>query len=268
MVNDQFSGSTPQFDTAEYSGQAAQCRSCKQTVAGSYYRVNGMVACPRCLEALKRRLPRDTHQTYVRALLFGGGAAVLGLVLYAVFGIITGLMIGYVSLAVGYLVGKAMKLGSQGAGGRRYQIAAAALTYAAVSIAAVPISIVQLSKHQPARFAQSRSDRAPSSAESGAGSTAVSEAPAPEGGTPDDPRARSTRSVAATVGTLALLGLASPFLELQDPVRGLIGLLILFIGIRIAWRMTAGPLLRITGPFSVPTAGMGFPAAARETNAG
>ena len=62
-------------------------------------------------------------------------------VLYAGFTIVTGLYIGYVSLAVGWLVGKAIMLGSKGIGGRRYQIAAVVLTYAAVSLAAVPIAI-------------------------------------------------------------------------------------------------------------------------------
>jgi len=55
---------------------------------------------------------------------------------------------------------------------------------------------------------------------------------------------------AALVG-LALVGLASPFLELQDPFHGLIGLVILFVGIRIAWQLTAGPKVDILGPFVV-----------------
>jgi hypothetical protein len=65
------------------------------------------------------------------------------MILYAAFGIITGLVIGYLSLAVGYIVGKAILFGSGGIGGRRYQIAAALLTYVAVSIAAIPMGIAQ-----------------------------------------------------------------------------------------------------------------------------
>jgi hypothetical protein len=48
---------------------------------------------------------------------------------------------------------------------------------------------------------------------------------------------------------VALLGLASPFLELQNLFHGLIGLVILFVGIRIAWQLTAGPKLEVLGPF-------------------
>jgi hypothetical protein len=51
------------------------------------------------------------------------------------------------------------------------------------------------------------------------------------------------------LGVLALIGLASPFLELQDPFHGIIGLVILFVGIRFAWQQTAAPKIDIVGPF-------------------
>src|SRR5580693_4560017 len=79
------------------------------------------------------------------------GAAIAGLVGYAAFGIITGIQIGYISLAVGWLVGKAMRTGSRGIGGLRYQIAAALFTYAAVSMAAIPIYFSQISKDKSTR---------------------------------------------------------------------------------------------------------------------
>lgn len=51
---------------------------------------------------------------------------------------------------------------------------------------------------------------------------------------------------------LALLGIASPFYQLwhTGPSFGWgIGIVILIVGIRIAWRITAGRLLQIYGPF-------------------
>jgi hypothetical protein len=44
-----------------------------------------------------------------------------------------------------------------------------------------------------------------------------------------------------------LIGLASPCLELRDPTQGFIGLTILLVGIRIAWRITAGTSARFIG---------------------
>src|ERR1700733_5489208 len=141
---------TPQFGTAEYAGVsgAERCKSCSQSIGSQYYRVNGALTCAYYGEQAQLRTPKDSHQTFVRGLLFGVGGAVLGLIIYAGFGIITGLMLGYISLAVGYIVGKAIMKGTNGIGGRRYQIAAALLTYAAVSLSAVPIGISQIVKHQ------------------------------------------------------------------------------------------------------------------------
>ncbi len=144
--------STPQFGTAEYKSSSGpdRCKSCDTTLTSRYFRINGALACENCAERLKQQVPKDSHQAFVRGIVFGLGGAFLGLILYAAFGILTGLVIGYVSLAVGYIVGKAIKMGSGGMGGRRYQIAAALLTYSAVSIAAIPIFISQIVKDKKA----------------------------------------------------------------------------------------------------------------------
>ncbi len=86
----------------------------------------------------------------MRALLYGVGAAVAGLILYATFAIATGIIIGYVARfpGVGWMIGTAMMKGSNGIGGRRYQITAVLLTYAAVSMAAVPVWIHYANKHR------------------------------------------------------------------------------------------------------------------------
>ncbi|MFZ0200700.1 MAG: hypothetical protein WB523_04110 [Candidatus Sulfotelmatobacter sp.] len=62
-------------------------------------------------------LSTDSHANFVRGLIYGMAAAIAGLILYATFEIMTGLIIGYFSLAVGWMVGKAMMKGSNGQGG-------------------------------------------------------------------------------------------------------------------------------------------------------
>ena len=98
MTCDRLSNPAPQFATAEYAGAsgAERCQSCKKSIGSQYYRVNGNFACAYCGEQAKLRLPQDGHQAYVRGLLFGTGGAILGLIGYAAFGIITGLMVGYI----------------------------------------------------------------------------------------------------------------------------------------------------------------------------
>jgi len=207
---------------------------------GSYYRVNGAVACERCKEQLDAQLPKDGHAAFVRGLMFGVGGAILGLILYSAFGIITGLEIGYISLAVGYIVGKAMNMGSRGIGGRRYQVVAVILTYAAVSMSAIPIGISQYAKEKKAQ-PQAHVPKPPS-ADHESVNPELAPTPAPQ---PEKPK----MGLGAALAGLAVLGLASPFLELQDPFHGVIGLVILLVGIRIAWQLTANPKIEILGPF-------------------
>lgn len=258
MTNPAFDG-TPQFNKAEYIGEsgAEHCSACHQPIAGSYYRVNGQMACPTCASQANALNPNDTHATFVRALLFGAGGALLGLILYSAFGIITGLVIGYLSLAVGYVVGKAMMMGSKGVGGRRYQVAAVLFTYAAVSLSAIPMGVAYAVKHRQERKATEHSDADASEEQKNlerefGKSEPVPSQSAPVTNTPSAPPRKAsptTASIAAGLGYLALVGLASPFLELADPVHGFIGLIILVVGIRIAWRMTGARRAEIDGPF-------------------
>jgi hypothetical protein len=242
MSNDSLTNPVPQFGTAEYSGKPGVdcCKTCNQSLGSPYYRVNGVLTCAYCGEQAKLRQPKDSHQTFLRGLLFGVGGSILGLVLYSAFGIIAGLVIGYISLAVGYIVGKAMMKGSGGVGGRRYQIAAVALTYAAVSMSAIPMGISQYIKQQKEQKHGLVKLAPPPN---------ISSQPSPLTGTspyvaPPEPSAAKPCAVGndttppqvpeshkpkmgfgTALGMLAMAGLASPFLELQDPLQGAIGLI-------------------------------------------
>jgi hypothetical protein len=235
----------PSFDKAQYTFAPAsgpdQCTLCQQPIAASYYRLNGNMACEPCATKAKPNLPADSHAAFTRAILYGIGAAIVGMIGYALFEIATGIIIGYLAIGVGYLVGKAMKRGSNNRGGRRYQIAAALLTYASVSMAAIPVAIHSYKNHKPAHTAT-----APSNATS-------NQFPLPgETATRPEPKPQPLNPGKALL-ILAGIGLASPFLELADGFGGIIGLFILFLGIRAAWSLTAGTdssAPDISGPYS------------------
>lgn len=234
----------PQFGTAEYKGATSgeQCKGCKQPISGSYYRVNGVMACEKCAQQIQAQAPKDTHAAFVRGMLFGVGGTIAGLIVYSLFGIITGIVIGYVSLAVGWLVGKAIRMGSKGIGGRRYQIVAVAFTYAAVSMSAIPMGIAQYMKEKKQKVVVTQPQgnvNSPSASSGGATGKPVSGAAT----------AKEKMSVGAAIGALVFAGLASPFLELADEPGGIIGLVILFVGMNIAWKLTAAPKLEVMGPF-------------------
>ncbi len=198
---------TPQFGTAEYAPADSKmsCAACRQPISGPYFQIKSSPVCGSCAEKVRAQAIPDSHAAFVRALAGGIVGALVGLGLYVAFALATGLIIGYVSLAVGFIVGKAMHMGSGGVGGRRYQLTAVLLTYLAVSMSAVPIAIAQT---------------------------------------------HASIDWAKAVGPLAWVGIASPLLDLRDPVQGLIGLVILFVGIRFAWRFTADRTVKVSGPYA------------------
>jgi hypothetical protein len=236
------SSSVPQFSTAEYANVrgSERCGICGKGIAWEYFRINNQIACGKCAAEAKQGQLTDSHAAFTRGLLLGAGAALLGLILYATFTIATGLYLGYVALGVGWLVGAAIKKGAGGIGGTRYQVAAVLLTYASISLASIPILISYSLKHHHAR-------QQPTAQISASDSSSASE-------TSDAPNGEAEhRQVdwTAAIGQLALWGLASPFLQLRDPVHGLIGLVILFVGLRIAYRLTAARALTVDGPYRV-----------------
>ncbi|HTS36289.1 MAG TPA: hypothetical protein VMH04_11485 [Candidatus Solibacter sp.] len=244
MVDTLFGSSTPQFGTAEYATRSDQCHFCQQPLSGTYYKVNGALACGSCADRVKSEKARDTHSAFVRAVAAGIGAAIAGLIAYAVISIILqGWVISYMSFGVGWLVGTAMIKASGGTGGRRYQIAAVLLTYAAVSMAAIPIWIYLARNHHPQQTEQQKLRAEQRQLEKENGQKPSEPAPEAE---PQKPRI----TLGAWLVKVSLLGLASPFLELEGNFFwGLIGLFILFIGLKIAWRLTAGRPIEILGPF-------------------
>jgi hypothetical protein len=131
------------------------------------------------------------------ALLYGIGAAVVGAFGYALIGL-TGFMVSIVSIAIGYIVAKAMMTATRGVGGQPYQIAAVVLTYLSASVGRV-IDIL----YQAHKAGYSLSQISPT--------------------------------------FLVSYSLFGPFLRLtHDLGWGLMGLLILFYGLRTAWQMAAG----------------------------
>jgi hypothetical protein len=147
---------------------------------------------------------------FTRAIVFGIGGAIAGAIINALFIGLTHINLGYIALLIAYLVAKAMTIGSRGQGGRNYQIAALILTY--LSVAAAHSMLAWWQIH------------------------------------------REGTSVPLNLHNLILLakyGLQSPFLRFQDSaVSALIGLFILFIGLRAAWRMTSGIPGAVRHPFA------------------
>ena len=125
-----------QFERADFTAPvAAQCSGCQQPLAGEYFSANGQVLCAACAENLRAQLggTGSSAGRFLQAALFGGGAALLGGAIYGAVMAYAKSEWGIISIAVGFLVGKAVRQGSGNRGGWRYQLLAAALTYAAIA---------------------------------------------------------------------------------------------------------------------------------------
>jgi len=230
----------PQFATAEYASTPGKerCGICGSPLSGQYYRVNTQMACDTCARQAKAGQPTDSHVAFTRAAIFGAGGALAGLGLYSTVEIVTNMTIGYLALAVGWLVATAMMKGSKGIGGTRYQVTAVLLTYLAISMSAIPVGISYLMSHRGDQAAQSRSDASQTSADSNADSSSTS-------------GAQRESDSGHPILMLLAYGVASPFMELASPGSGVIGLVILFVGLSIAFRLTKAKPLDVDGPYTL-----------------
>ncbi|HEX6738783.1 MAG TPA: hypothetical protein VF310_10940, partial [Vicinamibacteria bacterium] len=98
------------FEKAEFasgeSPQAAECSSCKQPLVGSYYVVGGQPSCERC----KTQYELDQASAagsgrFLRALVFGLGAAAAGSAIWYAVRITTEYEVGLIAVVVGLMVG-------------------------------------------------------------------------------------------------------------------------------------------------------------------
>lgn len=136
-----------QFERAEFTAPAATaCNACQQPLAGEYFSANGQVLCAGCADRLRQQLgAADGNAGHLlQAALFGLGAAVLGGAIYGAVMAYAHLEIGLISIAVGMIVGRAVRKGSGNFGGRQFQFLAAALTYASICGAYAFFSYQQL----------------------------------------------------------------------------------------------------------------------------
>lgn len=242
------SSTSLQFDTAEPVAPAAadvRCAACGDALA-SYFEVNGAVACGRCKDTAVTARGGSHAGSLLRATGLGLVAAALGAAVYYAVAALTGYEIGLISIAVGLLVGFAVRKGSRGRGGWRYQALAMFLTYAAIASTYVP-RVFQAAKEQE-RSAATVQTPAPAAAPlpaeapaSGAPATAPTPEAAPVG----------LGAFLGAVGMLLALSLALPFLAGFDNVMGLV---LIAIGLYEAWKVNRLTPFSVTGPYQVGAA--------------
>jgi hypothetical protein len=231
-----------QFDRAEPTHEAREwsCAMCGHPLVNQYYDANGKSLCGGCRLRLETALSaKPGPKGFFKALAAGLGAGVLGAVIYYAVRAISGFELSLIAILVGWLVGKAVRWGTGGKGGRAYQVLAVVLTYLSIVSSYIPMIFQQFEKHS-------------------AKSPAVM-APANPGGTPQAPAATSPAKPPKNMllsagrfllGCLMLLGIAAviPFF---GGVQNILGIVIIAIGVWQAWKINQRPSLAIAGPFEI-----------------
>ena len=221
------------------------CLVCRGDISDKYYDINGQTVCGTCrLVVLEQAATPRGWSAVLRAGVCGMGAAIAGAILYYAVIAITDLEIGLVAIAIGYMVGYAVRFGTGGRGGRRFQVMAMLLTYLSVSLAYSALVI-------RASFDQRQTQEA--SAASGTATPGDTPAAQPTpAAAPGETDRQDGPSGLLGLGLLLGFFLALPVMAILDSLPGgLISAAIIAFGMLQAWRMTMAPTLTVTGPYRV-----------------
>jgi hypothetical protein len=203
------------------SGTTQLCVACKTPLTGQYFQAQGLPVCPQCADRINSRQQAPPPISLLPAVLYGSAAAFAGFLIYATVSIAFDLQLALISILVGVMVGKAIRKGSKGLGGRPQQILAVALTYFAITTSYIPVYIHEAMK-TPAKTTQTNA--APSS--------------------------RNTKpSLGSALAIVLLIALAAPFMSLASGFSGILNIAIIFFGLQNAWKLTGRTDLIITGPY-------------------
>jgi hypothetical protein len=234
------------FTRAQFSDadpQAPACAACNQPLTHEYFHVNGVITCRTCRNAAEAELEGGSAvRRFSLATVLGAAAGLVGCAIYWLVGWLTGYEFGLIAIVVGFLVGTAVRTGSNRRGGLPYQLLAIGLTYTAIAGTAIPAIVGELRKQAAAESVQPTENAAPQ--------TAATVRTQPD--TPTAP-ASTLRVVVFGVVTFAL-AMAVPFLL---GFGNILGIIIIGIGLFEAWKLNTRFRLEVTGPYQVAQATRG-----------
>lgn len=228
-----------QFQRAEPAEPQAAltCAACGRSISDRYYEVNGQIVCGSCRGRLEDEWERGGAATRFSKALGLGVLAMIGcsILWYAVLKL-TDAQWGILAIVVGFVVGGAVRKGSNGRGGWRYQTLAIVLTYTAIVTSYVPFIIEGLRERSDAQVSEQTTTKPDSIVKTDAETAATATEP--------------PGALAVAIALVALLALlyATPFLA---GIQNAIGILIIGFALYEAWKLNKKTELRITGPYQV-----------------
>lgn len=233
-----------QFDRVEPTSGAptatVACTACGRPLPDTYYVVNGSIVCEGCRRAVEADWNRGGSAGRLGKAIGLGVLATIAcsIVWYAVLEL-TDSQWGILAVVVGFVVGGAVRKGSNGRGGWRYQALAIFLTYTAIVSSYIPY-MIEGARARSAELAQATSD-----------STALAQ----------DSTTATAKSSTEKIGPLGLaIGIVVAFgflfaLPFLMGIQNIIGILIIGFALYQAWKLNRRMELRVSGPHQVSTSG-------------
>ena len=233
-----------QFDHAEPTPGAQtasiSCSVCSSPLPDTYFVANGQIVCERCRRAVEEEWNRGGAAGRLGKAVGLGVLAMIGcsLLWYIVLKL-TDSQWGILAVVVGLVVGGAVRKGSHGRGGWRYQALAIVLTYTAIVTSYVPY-IIEGAREQAAQTA---------SLDSTATAELVNDSVATAA-----TNTRDSGPLGKVFAIVLLLGFlyALPFLA---GIENIIGILIIGFALYQAWKLNRRVELSVTGPHRVAATG-------------
>jgi hypothetical protein len=236
------------FERAETpSNTAPVCAQCATPITDRYYTVGSHVLCEPCHFAFQNaKAPGNAATRLFGAAGLGALAAAIGCALWMAVTELTGYEIGLIAIAVGYLVGMAVHIGSRRVGGLAYQLLAVFLAYSAIVMTYVPMIANQM-------IASEEFQSGMEAGESEIWAEAADPAADPvEGEEPNAPALNpEDAAVLAWISAIPLAYML-PFLM---GFENAIGILIIGFALWQAYRMNTRAKIELQGPFRLEARG-------------
>jgi len=232
------------FERAETTSKAPPaCANCKTPITDRYFTFGSHMLCEACQIAFHNaKAPGNAVTRLFGAAGLGILAAAIGCGLWMAVTELTGYEIGLIAIAVGYLVGMAVHIGSRRVGGLVYQLLAVFLAYSAIVMTYVPPLVDQMIASK-----EFQSEMAGGESETSAEYERTDPIPdAVEGEAPNAPVQHSNEvTVLAWISAIPLAYML-PFLM---GFENAIGILIIGFALWQAYRMNGRSKIEMQGPF-------------------
>lgn len=245
------------------SDRQAACANCTTPLRSTYHMLGDHMICGKCRAGFEGTLVGGSGANrFGRALLFGTGAAIVGAAIYYAILATTGYSIGLLAILVGYMVGRAVNVGSHRKGGRKYQLLAAFLTYFAMSSTYIVDGVRQIDNEvrKPVGASEASTDTiiddaSPAAAGNSVRPETITLSP-DSGSSPGSGTARASapkgeydgKNVLFALTALVAIVVVAPIIAgFSSPIL----LLILGFGVYQAWKMNRGVVLALSGPFQL-----------------